>query len=703
MDLHLINATMNMKPETATICQNLFHPCSIVVIGASSNPSKPGGRILKNILENDYEGILYAVNPKSLPIMNLPTYKTIHELPEAPELAIIAIPAPLVVDAMEQLAVKGVKTVIVLSAGFSEAGIEGKAAELRLKEIADENKMILIGPNCLGIMTPSYVGKFAGIVPDLKKGTVDLITCSGATGDQLIEQASIRGLSLSNMLTTGNSVQMGVEDILELMDHNFDSESSRILMLYMESVRKPSKLLTHARSLHQKGCIILGIKSGVTSAGKRAASSHTGAIVTNDTAVDALFEKSGIIRVESKAELIDIASVLSITRGPLQRKKACIITDAGGPGVMLSDELNRQGLECPVLGEQTQKRLAEVLPPQSPVANPIDCLPTRSGDQIKAILQILEEEEKENIDVIIIITSNSMLRDNWDTYSEIITGMNNKQGIPVIPVLSPGTTGIELINKFKSYGKIYFPDEVAVGKALGKVLNRPVLFTSDGDLEDYHSDKIQQILSERTGLLEPEIAANVLQAAGFTLPGQQEIFDKADLKSIGERIGFPWAMKVIGLVHKSDAGGVVVNISTLNEATDVWDRMMQIEGARGVLVQQMILGHEVILGTSREEGYGHLVMFGFGGIYTEIFKDVRFGLAPLTKKECIDMITSTKSSKIFDGFRGDKGMSIELMADYMVRLGRLVTDHPQIAEIDLNPLKGFDRELYAVDARIILD
>lgn len=658
---------------------------------------------MKNISEQGYQGSLWAINPKSTSIMDLPTYNTINQLPETPELAIIAIPAPLVVKSMEQLAAKGVKMVMVLSAGFSEIGRRGKEMEQNLLKIAHHNEMTLIGPNCVGILTPVYAGKFAGIIPKLKKGSVDLISCSGATVDQLMEQATIRGLSFSNMVTTGNSAQMGVEDILALTDENFGPDSSRILLLYLESIKKPKKLQHHARSLTQKGCHIVTIKSGVTSAGRRAAASHTGAIVTNNTAVDALFEKSGIIRVQSKSELIDIASILSVTHGPLKGNRVCIITDAGGPGVMLSDELNRQGLDLPVLTEQTQKKLSDVLPPQSPITNPIDCLPTRNGEQIRAILQILEDEEKDNIDIIVIITSNSMLRDNWDTYEEIIHGMDNQKGIPIIPVLSPGTTGVELIEKFKSFGKLYFHDEVPIAKALGKIVKRPMLYNQNDNLKHFDNNRISNILTHQKGLLIPETAAELLHAAGFKLPLQQDVFEKSQIKKVIEKIGFPLVMKVSGLIHKSDAGGVKVGINNYEQAIEVWEQLMQIEGAKGVLVQQMIQGHEVILGASRLDGYGHLIMFGLGGIYTEVFKDVQFGLAPLAKEECTNMITRIKGHQIFEGARGAKGMSVEIMADYLRKLSRLVMDYPEISEIDLNPLKGFDSELYTVDARIILD
>ncbi len=692
-----------LKEGAAEVFRKLLKPQSIVVIGASSDSSKPGGRVVKNIKEHGYEGTLWAVNPKSLSILGLPTFKSIDELPGTPELAIIAIPAPFVANALEDLEAKGVKTVIVLSAGFSEKDEKGRLEEKRLLEIANRDNMSLIGPNCVGVLTPTYAGKFAGIIPTLKEGSVDFISCSGATVDQLMEQATVRGLSFCNIVTTGNSVQIGVEDILALLDDNYGSDSSRILLLYMETLKKPDKLLRHARSLTKKGCTIVGVKSGVTQAGKRAAASHTGAIATNDTAVDALFAKAGIVRVQSKIELIDVACVLSATRGPLKGNRVCIITDAGGAGVMLSDELNRQGLELPVLLERTQERLSGVLPPESPLGNPIDCLPTRNGEQVKAIFKILEEEEKDNIDVIVIITSNSMLRDNRDTYEGILSGMERRGAIPIIPVLSPGTTCVELINKFKSYGGLYFHDEVPIGKALGKIVQRPRLFDPLKGLDNFDKKSIERIINSQNETLPPEIVKEILMAAGFKLPSQIEVFEKEALMSACEEIGFPLVMKVIGPLHKSDVNGVRTGISGPDDVGVAWHDLLKIRDAKGVMVQQMVEGHEVILGASREGLFGHLIIFGLGGIYTEVFKDVRFSLAPLAVEECQNMVRGINGYPMLKGIRGERGMSVELLTDFLLRLSMLVSDFPQIREIDLNPVKGFDSELFAIDARIILD
>jgi acyl-CoA synthetase (NDP forming) len=678
----------------------LFHPKSIVVVGASSNSRKPGGRVLKNIKENAYQGLLWAINPRSPSIMGLPTFKAIEDLPETPELALIAIPAPMVRESLESLARLGTKAVIILTAGFGEKDEKGKLEEQKFLEIADRADMTIIGPNCSGFLTTSYAGKFAGLIPTLKKGSVDFISGSGATVDYVMEQANFRGLSFSNVVNLGNSIQTGVEDILAMVDDHFDKNSAPILMLYMEQVKKPDKLLKHARSLTRKGCTIVGIKSGVTGVGQRAAASHTGAIATNDSAVQALFDKAGIIRVKSKAELIDVGCVLYAAVGQHRWNRVGIVTDAGGPGVMLSDELTRQNLEVPMLGEKTRKRLSGILPPEGSTNNPIDCLPTRNAEIIREILKTLEEEEKERLDVIVVITGNSGMSDNWEIYQEIIHAMD-RCPIPVIPVLSSATSGAEDIKNFKKADKFYFPDEVVVGQTLGIVARRPAIYDPQMRIRRYDKSDIKDMLASQGKQLSPDAVRGVLAAAGFKVPAQMEVFDKRNLPKACESIGFPMAMKVIGPLHKSDVGGVRLDINTYDEVEDAWSNLLKIETVSGVMLQPMIKGVEVILGAIKEENFGHLIMFGLGGIYTEVLRDVSFGLSPLSKEESMRMIRQTKSLPLLEGVRGEKGVSLDLLSEYLIRLGLLLKDFPQIVEIDLNPVKGLESDLYVVDARII--
>jgi acyl-CoA synthetase (NDP forming) len=686
--------------HSSKVYQNLFSPETIVVIGASNDPLKPGGRVIKNIKENGYSGSLWAVNPKTESILGLPTYKSIGELPKAPDLAIVAIPSKFVLPAVRELAGCNTGATIVLTSGFGEKDEEGKQAEQEMRRIADDAGMALIGPNCSGFLTNTYKGKFAGIIPQLPGGAVDFISGSGATVDYVMERASSRGLSFGTVINLGNSVQMGVEDLLELHDQNYGPESAPVLMLYMESVKKPAKLLRHAQSLVDKGCAIVGIKSGATAAGERAAASHTGAMATSDTAVQALFDKAGIIRVHGRGELINVACVLTAVGGSLKGKRACILTDAGGPGVMLSDELARQGMETPLLTDQTVAELEKILPPEASTLNPIDMLPSRTSDQTREILRVLREYERDHIDVIVFLTGDSGLSDNADIYREI-SGAMKQASIPVIPMFSSVITSRPKIAEFINRGNIFFPDEVELGKAIGKVAHWESPEETSSALKGYDRDAIGKALGNQSGALDPDVVRQVLDSAGFTLPAQIEVFNQEQLAEGCQRAGYPLAMKVIGPLHKTDVGGVKLGIANEEEALAAWKALLAIPDAKGVLLQPMIGGQEVILGASREGDFGHLVMFGLGGIYTEVLKDVKFSLAPVSQKASMRMIQGIQGFPLLKGVRGESGMDIEVLADNVQRLGRLVADFPQIKEIDLNPIKGTGENLFAVDARII--
>lgn len=693
--------TVRSDDQYQKVYRNLFHPETIVVIGASNDPLKPGGRVIKKIRDNGYNGRLLAVNPKNTDILGLPTYPDIDSLPLGPDLAIVAIPAPFVLETLEKLAEHKTGATIVLTAGFGEKDEAGKAAEQRMLEIAAASDMALIGPNCSGFLTSTYKGKFAGLIPPLPGRSVDFISGSGATVDYVMERASLRGLSFGTVVNMGNSIQMGVEDVLQLYDQNYGPDNARILMIYMESVRKPLKLLHHARSLVRKGCALVGVKSGATAIGERAAASHTGAMATSDTAVTALFKKAGIIRVKGRGELINVAAILQAARGWLKGTRVCVITDSGGPGVMLSDELARQGMELPMLQENTRQALAKILPPESSTLNPIDALPSRSAEKMQGIIQVIGEYERHRIDVIAVLTGDSGMADNAPIYQAISDAMRLSP-IPVVPVLSSVFSCNSKITDFIHRGNVYFPDEVEMGEALGKVAHWKFPETEPEPPRNFDSSTIERALANQDGALSPETVSLILRAAGFRLPEQAEVFKEEEVSAACSRVGYPLAMKVIGPLHKTDVGGVKLDIKNETEALQAWKALTGIPDATGVLVQPMIGGLEVILGASREGDFGHLVMFGLGGIHAEVLKDVQFALAPLSAKESLEMITGIHSYPLLQGIRGAAGMDIDVLADNLQRLGWLVSAFPQIKEIDLNPIKGSNRDLYVVDGRIIV-
>lgn len=689
-----------MTAATHETYQQIIRPKSIVIVGASNNKSKPGGSITRNIIDGHFSGELYLVNRNGETIDGIASCTSVEDLPDGIELAIIAIPAKGVYEQIRKLSAKGCRTVMVLTAGFGETDEKGKAEEKRLVALAEQNGITMIGPNCVGIITPHYRGKFAGILPRLAAGGIDVVSASGATVDYLMEQADIRGLLFQNVISCGNSAQTGVEDFIQMMDAHYREGDAKVKMIYLEGIKKPAKLLKHARSLTRKGCVLLGIKSGVTDDGRRAAASHTGAMATSDTVVQALFDKAGIIRVTSKYELVEIGCALHALKQRTHVQRACIITDAGGPGVMLSDELNRYGLELPPLKAATQKKIVGCLPAHATASNPIDCLPTQTGQQIADIIRILAQE-REAIDVIIVLTGNSMLFDKWETYREIINAVE-RSPIPVLPVLSSVTTCQALIEKFKQTGKTYFVDEVNVGTALGRIHNQLPLHEPEETLENYDKAKLAAVLEGREGVLAPAQCDELLKAAGFKQPANIVIKRKADLNNALEHLQWPVAVKVIGTLHKSDVGGVILGVEDAESLERSWDKLSKIDRFGGVLIQEMVHGPEVIIGAKKEEGYGHLLMVGLGGIFTEILKDNQFSLAPVSLAESEALIRRIRSVKVLEGIRGQKGMDITILADYVTRLGRLVCDFPRISEVDFNPVKGQDKALFVVDCRIIV-
>lgn len=677
----------------------LLNPRSMAIVGASDDTAKPGGKILYNILLKGYAGHLLPINPRQERVQGILAYPSISALPQIPDVAFIAIPAKFVRRSLAELAQKGTKVVVVLSSGFGEMSAEGKQEEVELARIADEYGTLLLGPNCLGTMSYAHAGKFTGFLPDMVQGGIDFISGSGASIDFLAEQAVRRGVPFNSFVTVGNSAQSDVTDILGLYDEAYNAESSPTKILYMEFINKPQAFLQYARSLSKKGCLLAGIKSGTTEAGSRAAASHTGAMASNDSAVQALFDKAGIIRVQSRLELIDVASALLCAKGKVDGNRICVISDAGGPGVMLADELNRRGFVVPALKESTQTRIAEVLPIGAGVANPIDCLPTRTGQMIADIFHIINVEEADHIDYILFIMGNSGLSDIWEIYRVVGAAMDTLP-IPIFPTFCSVISSYAALQKFREMGKCFFDDEVSMARALGRIVNRPRVTDPVTGTANYDHKRVQAALANQSGPLSPQLAREILTAAGLQFPCQQELTEKGALANIA--FAFPWAMKVLGPLHKSDVGGVRLNINSRVEAEQVWDEMLSIKDAYGCIVQQMLSGTEVIIGANREEGYGHLVAFGLGGIYTETLKDVNFHLAPLSVAEANKMIRSIKAFPLLQGVRGEPGMDLEMLADWLLRISRLVTDFPQIQEMDLNPVKGYDRGLYVVDARIIV-
>jgi acetyltransferase len=681
--------------------KQLINPESIVVVGASNNIKKPGGKLFYNILNGTFQGTLQALNPKEDSIQGHPSFRAIKDLPET-DLAILAIPASLCKATVQELAeTKGTRAFIIVSAGFSEEDIKGAIIEEELVEICNRHEAALIGPNCIGVLTPSYQGVFTLPIPRLDPEGCDFISGSGATAVFIMESGLQKGLKFNHVFSVGNSAQLGVEDVLQYFDETYEEGiSSRVKILYFETIKNPDKLLRHATSLIGKGAQIAAIKAGTTDAGSRAASSHTGAMASSDLAVDALFRKAGIVRCYGREELTTVASVMLYP--PLKGKNLAIITHAGGPAVMLTDVLAQGNMDVPKLEGPAADRLLSHLFPGSSVSNPIDMLATGNAEQLGISIDYCQHEFHE-IDGVVVIFGTPGLAPVFDVYDLLHEKMKVCTK-PIYPVLASPTTAAEEVKAFLAHGHINFPDEVLLGLALTRIRNTALPAGSKPYLEGIDIKSIRNIIDAAdNGYLPPLRVQQFLDAAGISRAKEAETQDEKTLASLAAEIGYPLVMKVVGPVHKSDVGGVALGIDNDADLKETFIRLMKIGGARGVLLQPMLSGIELFAGARYEPSYGHVVMCGMGGIYVEVMKDVAFGLAPLSMTESCQMIRSLKGIKMLEGYRGQEGVDIEAYADLMVRLSGALRYATEVAELDLNPILGKGDQLYVVDARIRIE
>ena len=683
------------------INQQLLRPESIIVVGASNNIHKPGGAILRNLLNGHYAGQLYAVNPKETEVQGVKAYPTVQDVPTA-DLAALAIPAAACPDAVETLAEKGVKAFIILSAGFGEETHEGALLEDRIRQAVDAHDAALIGPNCIGLLNTWHHSVFSQPIPPLHPQGVDLISSSGATAVFILESAVSKGLQFNSVWSVGNAAQIGVEDVLAYMDEHFDPEQdSHIKLLYIESIADPDRLLLHASSLIRKGCRIAAIKAGSSESGSRAASSHTGAIASSDSAVEALFRKAGIVRCFSREELTTVGCVFTLPE--LRGRNFAIVTHAGGPGVMLTDALSKGGLNVPKLEGPLADELKAQLYPGAAVGNPIDILATGTPQHLRLCLEYCEERF-DNIDAMMAIFGTPGLVQMFEMYNVLHERMQTCRK-PIFPILpSVNTAGAEVAD-FLAKGHVNFADEVTLATALSRIVNAPRPAANEIELFGVDVPRIRRIIDsiQDDGYIPPYQVQALLRSAGIPVVEEFVSIKKDEILAFARRTGFPVVAKVVGPVHKSDVGGVVLNIKTEQHLGLEFDRMMQIPGATAVMVQPMLKGTELFIGAKYEEKFGHVVLCGLGGIFVEVLKDVSSGLAPLGYEEAYSMIRSLRAYKIIQGTRGQRGVNEDKFAEIIVRLSTLLRFATEIKEMDINPLLATEKHVIAVDARIRIE
>ena len=689
------------------INKQLLQPESIVVVGGSNNFHKPGGAIVRNILSGGYEGTLRIVNPKEDEVQGIKVFHDVKELPPT-ELAILVIPAKFCPDTVRQLASeKQVRAFVIISAGFGEETEEGARLEEDILETCRQYNAALIGPNCIGLLNNHHHSVFTKPIPQLNPKGVDFVSGSGATAVFILESAVMKGLQFNSVWSIGNGKQIGIEDVLQYMDENFNPDTDpTIKLLYIENISNPDKLLFHASSLIRKGCRIAAIKSGSSESGSRAASSHTGAIATSDSAVEALFRKAGIVRCFSREELTTVGCIFSClppTSSNAELNRFAIVTHAGGPGVMLTDALSKGGMMVPQFTGEAAEELKERLFPGASVANPIDILATGTPEQLATAIDYCENRFDE-VDAIMVIFGTPGLVKLFETY-DVLHKKILECKKPIFPILPSLHTAGPEVAEFLKKGHVNFSDEVTLAVSLARIMSTPGPARPEIELFGVDVPRIREIIADikEDGFVEPHIVRQLFDCAGIPMVPEKVSDDKQQLIDFATEIGYPVVAKVVGPIHKSDVGGVALNIRSEKHLALEFERMMEIEGARSVMVQKMIRGTELFIGAKYEPRFGHVVLCGMGGIFVEVLKDVSSGLAPLSYPEASSMIHSLRAYKIIKGTRGQKGVNEKKYTEIIVRLSTLLRFATEIKELDINPLLADGDDVVAVDARIRIE
>ncbi len=683
----------------------LFQPSSIAVIGASPHPEKLGHHVLSNIVTQGYKGAIFPIHPKESELMGLAAYATVADVPHAIEMAIIVTPMNTVTSLAEECGKKGVRTLVVISAGFAETGTaEGREAEAALKNIVREYAMTLVGPNCLGILRPSLSlnASFAKRLPP--NGNVALISQSGALAVALMDEAAHRGIGFSLVASIGNKTTMDESDFLSICESDPLTHS---IGLYVESIKNGPLFHSLAARISQKKPIVL-IKSGISKKGMRAVSSHTGSLAGNDAAIDALCRQSGMLRARSTEEFLDLLLVVS-SQPPLLSSSIAIITNAGGPGVMASDAAERYKLTLANLDTHTKAILTRSLPLGASVENPIDVLGDSGTKRYEAAVNACAEDP--NVDGLIVVLTPQVMT----PAAEIATMLSStRKRHPLMPIVT-SFMGHESVQEARSLlAKEHIPcyetPERAVRAlaALTPVTRSPKSPVAARAPLTSKTD----VLANCDGLLSPKKTQELL--ALYDLPFPHEAVAKSvdEAATLGSSIGYPLIAKISSpdILHKTDIGGVKANIQNDRELAQAYNDIVssvtrQRPDARidGVLIQQFLpAGREFIVGSVRDDVFGSLVMVGLGGIYTELFADTSFRIAPISSKESYQMLTELKAWNMLMGLRGDVRYDTDALARIIEKVSAIVMDFPCIREIDMNPVIVYEKGVVIADVKVVV-
>ncbi len=697
--------------------RRILYPNSIAVIGASRNPGSVGGKVFRNLLFGDFGGTIFPVNPNTAAVGGVLSYPSILHVPGDVDLAVIVVPAQGVLDVIDQCGRKGVPGIVIISAGFAEAGPEGAERQRVLREKALSYGMRTIGPNCLGIMNTdpqvSMNATFSNVLPP--RGTLSISSHSGALGLALLDYVKSNNLGVAHFASIGNRIDISSNDLLEFWE---DDENTEVILLYLETFGNPRKFSRLSRRITRKKPII-AVKAGRSEVGGRAASSHTGALAASDIAVDALFRQAGVIRVNTIEEMFNVSKVLA--NQPLPKGQGvAILTNAGGPGVLAADAAAGWGLSVPTLSEETRGKLAEFLPKEAALANPVDMIASASGEHFgRALLAILEDPA---VDAVIVI--NIPIRPVEEVAAGIRKAMQGYGGGKTVLTcfMTSGASAVDIRREDGKQVPVYMFPEDAVqalfhASAYAKYRNLkegrvPALPGIDEERARKYLEASGAVRAEG-GWLPPEIAIGLLKEYGIPAACTTAALTAEQAAAAAREAGFPVAVKLRStkITHKTDVGGVVLGLRSEDEVIRAFNEMRKsMESAgrgsemEGVVVQKMLEGgQEVIVGMSQDPLFGPLIMVGLGGVYVELQKDVAFSLHPLTDADPDYMLSQLKGLPLLQGWRGSTPKDLEALRDVLLRFSALIEDFTEVEAVEINPLMVFDsgRGCSAADARIL--
>lgn len=715
-------ATGDEQDRVAAVAalRSVFSPSSVAVVGASRDPRTIGGLVFDNMLRGRFAGPVYPVNPSAAHVQSVAAYASLSDCPTVPEMVLVCVPAPYVEDVVHEAARLGTKAAVIISAGFNEAGSEGGERERALMDVVRGHGIRVIGPNCMGVLNARadvrMNGTFSQVFPP--PGRVAFSSQSGALGLAILAAAQRLGLGLSSFASVGNKADLSGNDLLQYWEADEDTD---VILLYLESFGNPRKFGRIARRVGRTKPIV-AVKSGRTTSGERAASSHTGALAAGDVAVDALFRQAGVVRVDTLEEMFDVAAILANQPVPAGRGVA-ILTNGGGPGILAADACESNGLAVPELAPETVERLAAFLPAEAGIRNPVDMIASANAENYGRAMRVLAEDP--SIDTLVVIfippvvtRAEDVAREMAAAMADINTGRQPEDRVPVVSVfMSEQGYPTELAEA--RIPAFTFPEDAA--RALGRIArygrwrDRPlgnVVEVTDADVATARAVVAEALGEDRADAwLTAGQAERLLSAFGITTARSRVVASPEEAAAAQEEFGTPVAVKAAAPVHKTELGGVRLGLSRPDQVADA---VRQIAGdlaragredvvEQGFLVQEMVGdGVEMVVGVSHDWTFGPILLAGMGGTLVELLKDVSVRIHPLTDADVEEMLTGLRGYPLLTGYRGSEPVDVEAFKALLFRMSALVEEVPEIDEVDLNPVFVRRRGVAAVDARIKL-